>query len=275
MRVGIALGSGGVKGLAHILMLEALDELGLRPVCVAGSSMGAIVGVLYCAGLHGRDLRNLVSEISLDEHSSWLDIIGKRGLLDWFKVIEPAFFGPGLLKAEGIIAKLFESIPVSTFEQLAVPLRVVAADFWERTEVVLEAGSLPPAVQASMSLPGIFAPVLIGQRVLIDGGAVNPVPFDRLPDDCDITIAVDVIGQRSMEPSRLPSLTDAVFNTFQIMQKSIIREKLRRAMPTIYVEPMIQDIRMLDFDKAHEVFKQAQPAKDDLLRQLEQRLKKA
>ena len=121
-------------------------------------------------------------------------------------------------------------------------------------------------------MPGVFDAVVLDGRVLIDGGAVNPVPFDLLPDECDLTIAVDVLGRRTAGPDGVPSLPDAVFNTFQIMERSIVREKLRTVQPDIYVEPEISDIRVLEFYRAGEIFKQAQPAKDWLKRQLEKRL---
>ncbi len=112
----------------------------------------------------------------------------------------------------------------------------------------------------------------MGENVLIDGGAVNPVPFDLLPGDCDLTIAVDVIGRRDAGPDRMPSLQEAIFNTFQIMERSIVREKLRNSSPDIYVEIEISNIRALEFYKADQVFKQAQTAKDQLKRELERRI---
>jgi NTE family protein len=137
---------------------------------------------------------------------------------------------------------------------------------------VLDEGELAPAIQASMSLPGVFTPVTMGENVLIDGGAVNPVPFDLLPSDCDLTIAVDVIGRRDAGPDRMPSLQEAIFNTFQIMERSIVREKLRNSSPDIYIEIEISNIRALEFYKADQVFKQAQTAKDQLKRELEKRI---
>ena len=139
-------------------------------------------------------------------------------------------------------------------------------------EVVLDRGPLQPAIQASMSLPGLFSPVVIGERVLVDGGAVNPVPFDLLPTDCTLTAAVDVIGRRGHERGESPSLSEAIFNTFQIMEKSIVRAKLRTHRPDIYVEIDTTDVRLLEFYKAHQVFAQATRAKDEFKRELERRL---
>jgi len=267
-KIGIALGAGGARGLAHVLMLETLDELGLKPAYVSGSSIGAIAGVLYCSGMTGKELRELLNTLTVPERNSIKNVFN----LKWLDFIMPQFDGAGLLKAENFINFLFGSISARTFEELDIPLFVVAANFWTREEIILKSGELVSALQASMSLPGIFAPVLMGDQVLIDGGAVNPVPFDILPDDCDLTIAIDVIGHRTAGPGLMPSLRDAIFNTFQIMEKSITREKLRAARPDIYIAPDISDVRVLEFYKAESVFRQAQPAKDQLKRELEERL---
>jgi NTE family protein len=271
-KIGIALGGGGAKGLAHVLMLEALDELDLKPSYVTGTSIGAVAGVLYCSGLSAKEMRQVISEITITENDTFRDVMAKKHVFKWLNFIAPQFEGGGLLNAENFINYLFESIEARTFEELIIPLRVVASDFWSREQVVLDQGELAPAIQASMSLPGVFTPVTMGENVLIDGGAVNPVPFDLLPKDCDLTIAIDVIGRRTAGTDRMPSLQEAIFNTFQIMEKSIIREKLRNTTPDIYIEVEISDIRALEFYKADQVFKQAQQAKDQLKRELERRI---
>ena len=268
-KIGIALGAGGARGLAHILMLETLDELGLKPAYISGASVGAIAGVLYCSGMTGKELRELFSELIVSERNGIKNVFNFK----WLDFIAPQFERAGLLKTENFIKFLFKSITVRTFEDLDIPLFVVTSNFWTREEVVFKSGELVSAIQASISLPGIFAPVLIDDKVLIDGGAVNPVPFDILPNDCDLTIAIDVIGHRTAGPDLMPSLTEAVFNTFQIMEKSITRQKLRVVCPDIYIEPDISDVRVLEFHKAEYVFRQAQPAKEQLKRELEKRLK--
>lgn len=272
VRLGIALGGGGAKGLAHVLMLEALDELGVRPACVTGTSIGAVIGVLYCSGLSGRDIRDLITRIAPHEGEFLHNMVVERHTFKWLEFITPQFDGAGLLKAERFISYLFELIRAISFEDLTIPLRVVAADFWSREEVVLDRGPLQPAIQASMSLPGLFSPVVIGERMLVDGGAVNPVPFDLLPSDCTLTVAVDVIGQRNHEQGEPPSLSEAIFNTFQIMEKSIVRAKLLAHPPGVYFEIDTTGVRLLEFHKAQQVFAQATRAKDEFKRKVEQRL---
>ena len=163
-------------------------------------------------------------------------------------------------------------VKVRNFEELAIPLCVVAADFWNRSQVVFDTGDIRTAVHASMAVPGIFTPVVIDKQVLVDGGVVNPVPYDLLLDHCDITIAADVMGNRTESVNLIPSFSESIFNTFQIMEKTILRQKIAARPPDIYISPEIVDIQMLEFYKADEIFRQAQSAKDQLSRELERLL---
>lgn len=272
-KLGIALGGGGAKGVAHIMMLEALDELGLRPYCISGTSIGAIVGALYASGASMKEVREHLTDVSFSEDNNFLDDIFTKDLSHWWDLLDLNFGGKGILDARDFLSRLDAELKVSTFEELQIPLKIVAADFWRREQIVFESGTLLPAIHASMALPGIFQPVQIDERVLIDGGVVNPVPFDVLPDDCDVVVAVDVIGQReAAENDPLPSFSDAIFNTVQILEKSIINEKLKHRSPSIYIEPDIINIQVLEFYRANEVFRQAETAKVQLIYELEKLL---
>lgn len=266
-KIGLALGGGGAKGVSHLLILEALEELGLKPAYVTGTSIGALIGAMYCAGMPTQDIKEIFLEFSLKDNESIKHLVTKKHIFKWMDFIGPQFRGRGLIRVENLISYLFESVQAKRFTQLEVPLKVVASDFWNRQQVVLDKGALIPAIRASMSLPGLFEPVKVGGRILIDGGAVNPVPFDLLPDSCDLRIAVDVIGERS-DTEKMPSLSEAVFNTYQIMQKSIIREKLEKAPPEIYIEPSVVNVKMLEFYRANEIFKQATATKSNLKRKI-------
>lgn len=266
-KIGLALGGGGAKGVSHLLILEALEELGLKPAYVTGTSIGALIGAMYCAGMPTQDIKEIFLEFSLKDNESIKHLVTKKHIFKWMDFIGPQFRGRGLIRVENLISYLFESVQAKRFTQLEIPLKVVASDFWNRQQVVLDKGALIPAIRASMSLPGLFEPVKVGGRILIDGGAVNPVPFDLLPDSCDLRIAVDVIGERS-DTEKMPSLSEAVFNTYQIMQKSIIREKLDKAPPEIYIEPSVVNVKMLEFYRANEIFKQATATKSNLKRKI-------
>lgn len=272
-RVGLALGAGGAKGLAHILMLEVFDELGITPCTISGSSMGAVIGALYASGLSGKQIRHFINGPAASDERSWPNSLFRPDVFKWIDFIDPELGSGGLIDGENFIRYLRQKVHTADFDQLAIPLRIVAADFWKREQVILENGPLLPAIQASMALPGLFTPVRLGDRVLVDGGTVNPVPWDLLPDDCDITVAIDVMGTISpQDDDASPSFFDAIFNSAHIMQRAIVEEKLKRRRPDIYVRPTLNNVRMLEFYRADEIYRQALPAKRELRRQLEKLL---
>lgn len=271
-KFGLALGGGGAKGLAHIPMLEVFDELGLRPHRIVGTSIGAIMGALYAAGISGARIREGVDRMVISKGDSFREALKKRDVLKWIEFLDVGFRRGGLFKGDNFIAFLYDALGVSTFEALDIPLSVVATDFWTSEQVVLSSGPLLPAVKASMGLPGVFTPVELDGRVLIDGGGVNPVPHDLL-EDCDVTVAVDVMGYMSgHEENKVPGLFRAVLGTFDIMQNSIIQAKRVQAPPDIYIRPQIHGIDILEFYKAEEIYEQAQPACTELRDQLHKQL---
>ena len=142
-------------------------------------------------------------------------------------------------------------------------------DYWKKEAVIFEKGDLIAPIKASYSLPGLFTPVNINNSILIDGGAVNPLPFDLILDKCEIIVAIDVTAFKAQSESEIPPTFDSVFTTYQTMQNSIIKERLKFLKPDIYIRPEIYDVRVFDFVKADTIFKQAQPAKEELKRQLD------
>lgn len=267
-KIGLALGGGGAKGLAHILMLEAFDELGVRPAAIAGASIGAVIAALYASGLAAHDIHDMVDAVVPQIRRRTTPKLFRRDLGNMFRLFDPGFGARSLLRGEKFLTFLYDAMRVSTFEELKIPLTIVAADFWKREEVVFDSGELLLPLRASMALPWILKPVAYNGRVLVDGGAVNPVPYDLLPDDCDVTVAIDVLGTRARRAGKLPSFFDGIFNTFQIMEKTIVEEKLKHRPCDIYIRPEIVDIRVLEFFRRDEIYRQATPAKNKLKRAL-------
>ncbi len=240
-RVGVALGGGGAKGLSHIAFLKALDELGVRPAVIAGTSIGAVIGGLYAAGVSGAGLEQLLKTIGFTELS--------KIILDFSILSDSAIFTGK--RVEEFLAR---RMPFQTFEEVEIPLKIVATDFWNRREVVFASGSLITAIRASMAMPAIFEPVLLNGKVLIDGGAVNPLPYDLLRRDCDLTIAIDASGVKTYAPEDpVPNMVESILSTFQIMQASIVEAKKKLSPPDIYVKPALTNIRVLDFYRYREI----------------------
>jgi NTE family protein len=268
--VALALGAGGARGLAHIAVLEAFDELGLRPVAIASSSIGAVVGVAYSAGLSARALRAHALDLVRDRATLMAAAIGARGarLADGLSAVG----NPFLIDGEALVDRLWPERVPADFADLGIPFTAVATDYYGRVEAPFSVGPLLPAVAASIAIPGLVRPVRYGGRVLVDGGAVNPLPFDHLIGRADVLVAVDVTGGPSPHAGRAPSGFAMMFGALQIMQGAIVAAKLKSYRPAIVVRPAVDRFRMLDFFDARAILAAAEPAKDELKRELERHL---
>lgn len=208
-RIGLALGGGGARGIAHVSVLKGIEKAGIRIDCVAGTSIGSLVGALYASGMSPEEIEEMV--LSLDWKQMFDDSLERaersyRRKEEDRQTLNPIGVGikrKGLAVATGVLAGqrillLFErlTLPVSAihdFNDLPIPYRAVATDLNTGGQVVLDHGSLAMAMRASMSLPGIFNPAVIDGRPLLDGGLVNQVPIDVVRAmGAEITIAVDV-----------------------------------------------------------------------------------
>ena len=264
-RLGLALGGGGARGFAHIPVLELLDELDMKPSIIAGTSIGALIGALYASGMAGRKIRALVEE-HLVSHAQGRRARFKKGteLLKWIGPLRPDLRHGGMLKPDHFLRQLFGGITRRRFEDLEIPLVTVAADFWTGEQVVLREGPLLPAVRASIAIPGVFPPFPLGDRILVEGGLVNVVPYDCLEGSCDVAIAVDV--GRAQEPGRTdsPTVIDSILGASDIMQAAALETRLATRGPDIHVRARMAGIRILDFAKAEAVFKLSRPAVAEL-----------
>ena len=266
--IALALGGGGARGLSHILMLEVFDELGIRPKLIAGTSIGAIFGAAYASGLSASEIR-AITEDALRQR---FDIVRQLFLARSDPVQKVLGLVPrrsSLLKPETLLELVMPSRLAKDFAQLDIPLRVVASDFFTQEQVVFERGALLPAIAASMALPVIFSPVLMNEHVLMDGGLVNPLPFDLVMGEADVTVAIDVSGaKRVPEDKTTPGAIEAIVASSQILQHSIVREKLKWLQPDIYINVAVDAFHVLDFRKLDRILEAAEPAKDALRQKL-------
>jgi NTE family protein len=265
--IALALGSGGARGLAHIPMLEVFDELGVRPAIVAGTSIGAIVGAAYCAGIPAKALRTHMLDTFRDRTEVMRRLIETRvgRITDMFSGLG----NPLLVDGELVLANFWpEGIP-EDFAELQIPFLAVATDYFRRSQVVFSDGPLRPAVAASLAIPGLVKPVTHRGHVLIDGVAVNPLPFDLLIGQAEYVIAIDVVGGVGPDHGRLPSGIEITIGTIQIMQEAIVNAKLQIDRPHAVLRPDVGAFAALDFFKAKQILAAGDASKDDLKRQIE------
>jgi NTE family protein len=267
-RIGLALGGGGARGMVHVLVCEVFDELGIKPALIAGTSIGAIIGAGYAAGFSGKEMREstiafyakrreVLARLWKARPLAFTDLLRGRSITPQFdaNVILESFC-PG-----------FDRLP-DDFAALQVPLKIIACDFYAWCEVILDSGPLKPSIAASIAIPALFRPVNLGGRILIDGGACNPLPFDHVAH-CDISIACDVTGGPAETMGRHPGLMECVVGAAQISMQSVIREKLKWHQPDVLLRPEINGVFIMDFLKTQTILDMNAGLKDDLKRRLD------
>ncbi len=271
--ISLVLGGGGARGLTHIGVIRCLIDYGFDIRYISGSSIGALIGGVYAAG-------------ELDTYADWVSALQKRDivrLMDW------SFTGGGLLKGDKIIAVLRELIGERNIEDLPIGYTAVATSLHEEREVWLNSGPLFDAIRASIAVPMIFAPIEKGNRLLVDGSIVNPIPIaPTLNDDSELTIAVDLcappetpicklIKKESPENTNLyhnkiasfidslwakselnpdtstPGAFDLMIKSMDTMQTYIARLKLAAYSPNVLIEIPRNLCGFFEFDYATEL----------------------
>lgn len=225
-RIGLALGGGAARGFAHIGVLQVLEEQGIKPDLIVGTSAGSVVATLYAAGKTPAELTTMA--MSLDEST----------ITDW------VFPGRSLLKGEALAKFVRNLTGGKQIEAMRLPLGIVAADLQTGQPILFRKGDPGTAVRASSSVPGVFAPVMIGGREYIDGGAVSPIPvrFARQMG-ADVIIAVDISAIPEGQSTK--GAVDILLQTFNIMGHAISQYELRDA--DVVMRPKLEGIGSADF----------------------------
>ncbi len=289
-RVGLALGSGAARGLAHIGVLRALDEAGIAVEVIAGTSMGALIGAVHAAG-------------TLDSLAATFRTLDWPRMVSFLDVVLPK---SGLIDGARIAALVREHVRSGAIERLARPFAAVATDIVTGEEVVIRSGDVIEAVRASIAVPGIFTPVRRNGRILVDGGLVNPVPVAvarALGAGCVIAVDLNhgILGAGGAASSRerpsaaaarlprwarsvregvqelttrlaardlpaaaqlarwleseepLPSIFEVLLASINIMESRITDDRLALDRPDLLIRPPLRHIRFLDFDRAEEI----------------------
>jgi NTE family protein len=258
----LALGGGGARGLAQIAVIEALDDMGVRPIAIAGVSVGAAIGAAYAAGMRGKAIRRHIIDIAHNRPETFARLYAARGVA-LSELFGAGFGNPMVLDAERFCAAFLPPAVPDRFEDLAIPLSVVATDLYGRNELVFTAGPLKRPIAASLALPGLLQPVVIEGRVLVDGAALNPLPFDRLRGCADVIVAVD----SSLGPTEargVPGPWESLFATLQVMGHAIVSRKLEQGAPDLVIRPNLGIFRLLDFMRASAILRAAEPVKAEV-----------
>jgi len=178
-KVHLVLGSGGARGMAHIGVIEMLEEEGYEICEVIGCSMGAVVGGIYCAGF-------------LNEYKQWLSGLTKPNV---FSLFDFTFTTQGFVKGDKIFHKIQEFTGEQLIEELKIPFTAVSTDILNKKEVYFKSGNLFKALRASIAIPGVFTPVINEDSILVDGGVLNPLPLNLVNKKEDaIIVAVNLNG---------------------------------------------------------------------------------
>jgi len=232
--VVLALGGGAARGIAHIGVLKVLAEEGIAVRAVAGTSVGSVVGAALAAG---RDWRWMLAE-------------ARR--LRWSQLVQPVVPRMGMLATERFERYLERTLGTLRFEDLSLPFAAVAVDISAGEEVVLRAGPLAPAIRASCSLPGIFTPVTLGGRLLVDGGLLNDVPADVARTLADGPVLAVKLNGGSREPTRPRSILDVITASFAIVALHGIQRGLAAA--DVVVAPDLGRASYRDLRRVDELF---------------------
>ncbi|MDB5572096.1 MAG: Patatin [Hyphomicrobiales bacterium] len=269
--VAVALGAGGARGLAHLVVIEALEELGVTPTAIAGSSMGALIGAAWAAGMPARDIRSHLQSMLRNRADVMARLLRAR-VGRFVDLLGGQLGNPILLDAERILDLFWPQMVPDRFDELIIPFSATATDFFGRREWVFDKGPLAPAVAASMAIPGLIRPVEIDGRMYVDGGATNPLPYGLLMGRGDFVIACDVTGGPVTERAGFPSPFEAMFGSAQIMQGAITTQMLQSSRPHLLVRPDVDRYRVLDFFHANQILEACAPMKDEIKRAVDAHL---
>ena len=227
-KLGLALGGGAARGFAHIGVIQVLEENGIKPDLVVGTSAGSLVAAFYASGKTGAQLQ-------------WLaDTMDESQLTDW----TIPFMSRGILRGEALGRYVNSQLNGAKIEDLKMPLGIVATDLQTGDGILFRRGDIATAVRASSAVPSVFEPVRIGNKDYVDGGLVSPVPVRSARQmGADIVIAVDISSRP--EDAKTSDMLKVLLQTFSIMGKSI--SQLEMAQAEVVVRPALPDVGSAEF----------------------------
>lgn len=250
-RIGLALGGGAARGFAHIGVIQVLEEAGIKPDLVVGTSAGSLVAALYASGKGGAELARVA--LAMDESA----------ITDW------AFPTRGVIRGEALARYVRELTGGRAIEQMSMPLGIVATDLDSGEGVLFQRGDTGVAVRASSAVPAVFQPVKIGAREYVDGGLVSPVPVRYAKQmGAELVLAVDISSAPDGNPTG--DAMRMLLQTFAIMGRSINRLELRDA--DVVARPRLAGLAGTDFTQRKRVIEAGREAALAVLPELRRRL---
>jgi NTE family protein len=228
LNLGLALGSGAARGFAHVGVIQVLEEAGIQPDLVVGTSAGSLVAALYASGKNSAQLRRVAETMEEAEITDWMMPILNRGAL----------------RGEALARYVNTQVGGRLIEQMKIPLGIVATDLHNGEPMLFQRGNTGSAVRASSAVPAVFQPVKIGTREYVDGGLVSPVPVRQAREmGANVIIAVDI----STDPEGSPASDtfQILMQTFNIMGKSLNTVLLKDA--DVVVKPALMGVKSADF----------------------------
>lgn len=227
-KIGLALGGGAARGFAHVGVIQVLEEAGIRPSLVAGTSAGSLVAAIYASGKSGAQLQRVAETME------------EAAIADWTLPL----FGRGMLRGEALARYVNGQVKARLIEEMSLPLGIVATDLHSGQSVVFQRGDTGTAVRASSAVPTVFQPVKISGREYVDGGLVSPVPVRAARGmGAELVIAVDISSPP--EATLAGGSLEILMQTFSIMGKSINSLELRDA--DVVVRPALLGVSSSDF----------------------------
>jgi len=253
MKIGIALGGGGAKGFAHLGVLRVLKNAGIDCEVVAGTSIGALVGAVYASG-------------SIDRFEEYAANLSRTELA---LRLGPSWPAMGLFTGDYIEKILNDFVPERNIEELKKPFAALSVDLKKAEVITFKEGNLRTAVHASVSIPGLFKPVLYNDKILVDGGVLESVPVAAARElGARSVIAVDLLSDLSISPDQEEgnwSIVEIVQRSSIIAQRRINQFRYEKDPPEILIQPRVSHVRVMDFHRGREIMECGIKAGEEVL----------
>ncbi len=248
-RIGLAMSGGAARGLAHIAVLKTLEEEGIHIHALAGTSVGSVVGALYCAGMPLSEIEHILVNAK------------------WTNILKFTIPKQGFISSDGISRFLEDILPIKEFSSLSIPLAVVASDLKTAEKVVITSGSIAKAVQASCSIPVLFTPTKYNNKMLVDGGVSSQIPVRAVREELGAKFVIAVnVNFKAMESDHYDNMINIATHLSALWASKNAREEEKLA--DVAIDVNAKGIAIYDLSKAKELLRRGRIATKEKLPQI-------